>query len=78
MFLGGTSEGPQTAWLVVWLSEDTVDSGLVASQATEVAKAPMVDGYMAIGGRVAVWGLAELLRCMEVGRQVLPWGPFGG
>ena len=54
VFLGGASEGPQTAGLVARLSKDTMDSGLVASQAVGVVKALMVEGYPAIGNRVAV------------------------
>lgn len=43
-----------------------MDSGLVASQAAEVEKAPMVEGCPAVGGRVTMWGLTELLRYTEV------------
>lgn len=44
MFLGGVSEGLQTAGLVVWLSEDIVGFALVDSQVSEVVKALMADG----------------------------------
>ena len=45
-----------------------MDLGLATAEAVGVAKALMVEGCLAIGGRVAMQGLAELLGCMAVGR----------
>ena len=60
------SGGPQAAGLAVGWSEDTVSSGLAATQSVEAAKAPMADSCQVIEGRVAVRGLTELLECMAV------------
>lgn len=76
--LGGASEGPQTAGLVVWPSGGAVGLGSVVARAVGAAKARTAEGCPAVVGGASGRGLVEPRGCTAVGRQVLPWGPLGG